>query len=302
MKKVMIIMSERTGTGHKSAANAISKKLISLGFETELVDAFPLMGKKGVWMEDIYIPMTIKAPKLWALSYKYEQAFPNSVSNTMRSYIKKQFLEKVKELNPDIIITVHSMFCKALTDVLKKNKLDIPFYVGVVDLVRPPKLWFNKDATATFVPTAEIRDDYISKGMPEDKVFVYGWPVRDDIVKRTEPKEIKDKINILLVNPSVNLQKNIKYVKEVSRIENAEINVICGRDEALYNTLTKLQEGGEINKNVKIHSFVTNMHEFLNNSHIILTKAGPNMMIEALKSITAVVVTGHIERTRKLQS
>ncbi len=44
------------------------------------------------------------------------------------------------------------------------------------------------------------------------------------------------------------------------------------------------------------------MHEFLNNSHIILTKAGPNMMIEALKSITAVVVTGHIERTRKLQS
>ena len=84
-----------------------------------------------------------------------------------------------------------------------------------------------------------------------------------------------------------------------TEIDNTEINVICGRDETLYKTLTDLQEEGKISKDIKIHSFVTNMHEFLDKSHVILTKAGPNMMIESLKSVTAVVVTGHIKRTRR---
>ena len=301
MKKIMIIMSERTGTGHKSAANAISKKLVPHGFEVELVDAFPLMGKKGIWMEDIYIPLTIKAPALWDLSYKFSQAFTGVVHRSIKSGMKKRFIQKLEESKPDIIITVHSMFTQAISKILKKQNLDIPLYVGVVDLVKPPKLWFNKDAALTFVPTEEIKQDYLRRGMPEEKVTVYGFPVRDDIVVRKEPKEIKDKINVLLVNPSVNLKKNVKFVKEVSRLENANINVICGRDEGLYKELTKLQEEKIISDNVKIHSFVTNMHEFLNNSHVILTKAGPNMMLESLKSVTAVVVTGHIPRTRILQ-
>jgi processive 1,2-diacylglycerol beta-glucosyltransferase len=301
MKKVMIIMSERTGTGHKSAANAITKKLEPLGYVVEQLDAFPLMGRKGVWMEDVYIPLTIKAPNIYYASYKFEQSFPNSIHSTMKRYMKKAFLKKLEELKPDIIITVHSMFTKAVSDILKKSNMSIPLYVAVVDLVKPPAVWFNKDATMTFVPTEEIKEDYIKKGMPEEKIIVYGFPTRDDIVTRKEPKEIKNKTNILLVNPSVYLKKNIKYVKEVSRIENANIDVICGRDENLYKKLTKMQEEGQISKDVKIHSFVTNMHEFLNNSHIILTKAGPNMMIEALKSVTAVVVTGHIKRTREPQ-
>ncbi|MBR3281084.1 MAG: hypothetical protein IKI57_04520 [Clostridia bacterium] len=299
MKKVMVVMAERTGTGHKSAANAISKKLTPHGFEVELVDAFPLMGKKGEWMENIYIPLTIKAPALWSLSYNFSQTFTGAIHGSMKRSMKKAFIKKLEESKPDIIITVHSMFTKAISDILKKQNLNIPLYVGVVDLVKPPRLWFDKDATHSFVPTEIIKQDFIKRGMPEEKVTVYGFPVRDDIVVRKEPKEIKDKINILLVNPSVNLKKNVKFVKEVSKIENANINVICGRDEGLYNELTKLQKENIISNDVKIHGFVTNMHEFLNNSHIILTKAGPNMMIEALKSVTAVVVTGHIPGQEK---
>ncbi len=46
MKKVLIIMSERTGNGHKSSAMAIQKKLEPAGYDVKLVDAFPLMGKR----------------------------------------------------------------------------------------------------------------------------------------------------------------------------------------------------------------------------------------------------------------
>ena len=43
MKKVLILMAERTGTGHKSAANAIEKELKSLGYETKQIDCFNML-------------------------------------------------------------------------------------------------------------------------------------------------------------------------------------------------------------------------------------------------------------------
>ena len=36
------------------------------------------------------------------------------------------------------------------------------------------------------------------------------------------------------------------------------------------------------------------MNELLNSAHLILTKAGPNMLLEATRSGTAVIVTDHI--------
>ena len=106
---------------------------------------------------------------------------------------------------------------------------------------------------------------------------------------------IVNEINILLVNPSVSLRKNIQFVKEVSRIKNANINVICGRDKKLYNKLKKEQGHGHISQKVKIYSFVNNMNEFLGNAHILLTKAGPNMILEGARSGTAIVITGYIK-------
>ena len=70
-------MAERTGTGHKSAANAISRRLIEKGCTVKQLDCFPLMGKIGVKMENCYIPLTTKHPYIWKMSHMLSQIFPN---------------------------------------------------------------------------------------------------------------------------------------------------------------------------------------------------------------------------------
>ena len=295
MKKVLILTAERTGTGHKSSANAIEKKLNILGYDTMQVDCFTMMGKKGELTENSYIPITTTFPPLFHFAYLFSQNFPNAIHSLMYAFSKKKFKKILNEYKPDIIISVHSMFTKAISRVLKEERLTVPFYVYVIDLVKPPKLWFDKNATAFFLPTGDVKNDYLKKGIDEEKLIVSGFPIREDIVRRSSPKEITDKINILLVNPSVNLRKNIMYAKEVSKLDNVSVCFICGRDEKLYKTLTNEQKKGNISEAVKIYSFVTNMNEFLDNAHIVLTKAGPNMMLEATRSAAAVVVTGHIK-------
>ncbi len=294
MKKVMILTAERTGTGHKSAANAIEKRLNNLGYETIQIDCFTMMGKIGNILENSYIPITTRCPIFFYIPYLFTQVFPNAMHFSVYLKSKRKLKKEISTFKPDLIISVHSMFTKAISHFLKKEKLNIPFYINVIDLVKPPIVWFDKNATGIFVPTNEVKEAYIQKGIDENKLVVSGFPIRNDIKKRTTPKTIEDKVNILLVNPSVNLRKNIKYVKEVSKLNNVSITVVCGRDERMYNALIKEQQSGKIRENVNIYSFVNNMNELLENAHIILAKAGPNMILEATKSATAIVITGHV--------
>ena len=97
-----------------------------------------------------------------------------------------------------------------------------------------------------------------------------------------------------MVNSSTSLHKNIRFVQEVSRLQNVSIDFICGLDEKLYNTLSAMKKRGELDDRIRIHSFVSNMNEFMNEAHVILTKAGPNVIVEAVRSGTAIVITGHI--------
>lgn len=308
MKKVLILTAERTGTGHKSAANAIEKELKSLGYETKQIDCFNMLkGFLGKMLENSYIPITTKCPMLFYIPYLlFSQTFPNILHFFIYLNSKKRFKKEFNEYKPDLIISVHSMFTKSISKIIKKENLNIPFYIDVIDLVKPPKVWMDKRAEVTFVPTEEVKQDYIKNGFEANKIIVAGFPIRSDIERRKTPKKIEDKINILMVNPSVNLEKNLKYVNEISRLSRyfyelsdekkkiIDINVICGRDKRMYDALIKEQINGKISKDIRIHSFVNNMNEYLENAHILLTKAGPNMMLEGERSGTAVIVTGHV--------
>ena len=295
MKKILILTADRTGNGHQAASNALDRELSKLNYDVMQYDCFKAMGALGKSLEDSYIPMTIHSPIIYYMGYVISQTLPNFVHFLIYTFSHRKFEKIINEYNPDIIINVHSMFTKTISKIIKKKNINTLYYLDVVDLIDPPNVWFDKNADVIFVPTEKIKEDYIKKGFPnKDNIILSGMPIRSDIIKRTTPKKVEGNVNILLVNPSVNLKKNIKFAKEVSKLSNVTINFICGRDEELYKALIKKQQAGKISSNVKIHGFVTNMNEFLENTHILLTKAGPNMILEGVRSSSAVVITGHI--------
>ncbi len=291
--KILILQAEKTGTGHKAAANAIEKRLKLLGYETKQLNCFTTMGKMGVSWEKSYIPLTTKHPYMWKIAHGFSQIFTNLTHWFIYEKCKKQMLKEILDYKPDLIISVHCMFTKAISKLLKKQKLNIPFMINVIDLVNPPKVWQDKRADISFVPTEEVKLDYLKRGFKEEQLVVSGFPIREDLARPLEAKKVDGKPNILMVNPSVNLKKNIRFLKETAKL-NANISFVCGRDERLYAALKKEQQNDPALQNVEIAGFVTDMTERLTNCHILLTKAGPNMILEGARSGSAVVVTGHI--------
>lgn len=294
MNKVLILMAERTGTGHKSAANALERNLVARGCTVKQLNCFPLMGKVGVRMENCYIPLTTKHPLIWKLAHGAQQMFPDFVHNFVYSRLKKTLLHEINEFQPDVIVSVHCMITKAVSKLLRKNHLQIPFLINVIDLVNPPKVWRDKRADMSFLPTEPVRQQYLRLGFKPEQLMVSGFPIREDIVIPTAPKTVGDKVHILMVNPSINLQKNLRFVRELAQIERAEIKFVCGRDERLYQALHQEKLNNPQLDKVEIYGFIKNMPELLSWAEILLTKAGPNMLLEGTRSGTAVVVTGHI--------
>ena len=294
MSKVLILMAERTGTGHKSAANAIERNLVARGCTVKQLNCFPLMGKIGVKMENCYIPLTTKHPLIWKMAHGAQQMFPWFVHNMVYSRLKKSLLREIKDFQPDLIISVHCMITKAVSKLLRKNKLNIPFLINVIDLVNPPKVWRDKRADVSFLPTEPVRQQYLRLGFKPEQLVVSGFPIREDIIIPTEPKKVTEKVHILMVNPSINLKKNLRFVRELAQIANVEIKFVCGRDVRLYNALNQEKTNNPHLNKVEIFGFVKNMPELLSWAQILLTKAGPNMLLEGTRSGTAVIVTGHI--------
>ena len=117
---------------------------------------------------------------------------------------------------------------------------------------------------------------------------------------RTAPKQPGDPLEILMLNPSTDLKKNIRFVREVARLGSVRIRFVCGLDERLYETLTRMQKENELPGRLSVYGFVSNIHEHLAECQLLLTKAGPNAMIEGIRSGCAVVITGHIKGQENL--
>ncbi|MCM1403963.1 MAG: hypothetical protein NC133_00420 [Prevotella sp.] len=294
MNKVMILMAERTGTGHKSAANALERRLTALGCTVKQVNCFPLMGQVGTKMENCYIPLTINHPFLWKIAHGASQIFTGMMHDWIYRHVKKGLLREIQAFQPDVIISVHGMFTKAVSRLLRKNRLAIPFLITVIDLVNPPKVWRDRRAQMTFVPTAAVHAQYLRLGFRPEQILLSGFPIREDITPPSVPKTVTDPVHILMVNPSTNLPKNLAFVRELCQIERVAIKFVCGRDERLYAALQSAKAQNPSLDKVEVLGFVSDMPALLQWAQILCTKAGPNMLLEGTRSGTAVVVTGHI--------
>ena len=115
MKKIMILTAEKTGTGHKSVANAIESKLDKSKYEVKQIDSFTMMNRIGMLLENIYIPITTRFPVLNYISFLFTQYFPNAMHFLVFIKSKKRLKKEINDFKPDLIISVHSMFTKSVS-------------------------------------------------------------------------------------------------------------------------------------------------------------------------------------------
>ena len=130
---------------------------------------------------------------------------------------------------------------------------------------------------------------FIDKKIEKDKIKVYGIPVKEKFYLSSDRKEAAKKLGVdpekftaLIMTGAVGIGPIEEIVKALT--SDIQLLVICGRNQKLYNRLTKLNL-----MDVKIYPLIDYVDELMSVSDIVLTKAGGLTISESLAKTLSMV-------------
>ena len=295
MKKRILILTCGKGGGHRSGSDAIKNAILKLNPDVDVNDFDSnklFLGYSGSGGEQGYISFTTRYRFFWKLFFEFTSAFRRMSNFFLYKAIQKHCRKLIREYNPHIILSVHPCFVGSVRKCLKKEKLNIPLYVCIIDLVKHSRLWHDKKSEITFVPTLKMHNYLLKKGFKQKQLVHSGFPINEKFNKINKISKTNISVpNVLMVNPSQKRDKVTLKLILTTLKHNVNLTVVTGSDEKLKNYLDKKLAGVE---NVTVLGYVSDMDSRLANSDVLLTKAGPNMILEAVKMCVPVLITGRL--------
>jgi 1,2-diacylglycerol 3-beta-galactosyltransferase len=287
-----VFLFSDTGGGHRSASEAIIEALnleFPEDFSCEMVDFFkeyspPPLNRAG----PIY-PLMSRMEYMWEFTFKASDNpdFMRVLFSAFWPYIRFGMYKMLREHPGDIYISVHPLINIPFLRAMRRREITTPYMVVVTDLVSTHTAWFAKEADLISIPTEQARKPALYAGIDPEKMRVIGLPVADRFCKppgdkKTLRKKLgwpQDKTIILLVGGGEGMGPLGTVSKEINHAKlDAYLAIITGRNKKLRDEL----EAIDWNIPTSIFGFVTDMPDLMHAADILVTKAGPGTISEAL--------------------
>lgn len=300
VKKILIISSEYTGHGHKSVHTALMQsfeKLYKEKIECKVINGFTLGGAELMATERLYNTCVKYFPQLWNKIFKFSFKNKDFINKNNAFNVKRRFLKLIKEYQPDLIINVHPMFSGSLLNIIKKKKLNIKFFIIITDLITITKLWFDNRADKIISPSKEASEYMIKNGIDKEKIITFGLPVREGFEPSIDLKEkirentnINRKLKILILNNSEKNKRLIYIIKKLYEKFNCEVTLVCGRNKKTFDKLNDFFASKSYAPN--IIGYTQELPKLFVENDILITRAGPTAIIEAINCLIPVISMG----------
>ncbi|MBU0672279.1 MAG: glycosyltransferase [Candidatus Margulisbacteria bacterium] len=303
MKKKILYLFSDTGGGHRSAATAIINAVEHLKkgkYSQKMVDVFAeCSGFLNVFAK-LYGPVIKYSPQMWGRLYYWldDEKKLEALEKMSGPFILEELTKLIKEEKPAVIISVHPMINHLTVKAIKQSGLKIPFVVVITDPVTLHRAWIKPEVDRAIVATPEARTAAIKYGMPEEKIKVCGMPIDPKFFLKDEEKEAarkKDRLKpklftILLMGGGEGGGKMYDLIEALSREKlKVQLIVIAGRNKKLETNLkSKIKK---FNFPLRVYGFTDQVHELMAESDLIITKAGPGTIAEALAMGLPIIIT-----------
>lgn len=204
-------------------------------------------------------------------------------------------------VQPDIIVSVHPVINFVTVRAIRELGLHIPFITVVTDLVSVHYAWFAPGVDAYVVPTEQAKELYLKRKLDPERVHVLGMPIDPKFTRPVESKEtLQQRLGVTSGLPVVllvgggdgagGLQAAVRAISH-ARLP-VQLLIVTGRNRRLYANLQRMRS--KLHVSAQIFGFVQNMPELMRASDVIVTKAGPGTICEALACGLPLVLSGYI--------
>ena len=298
-RSVLFVSAEHTGHGHKSIVESLSRQISELDpdIRVSVIDGFSLGNKLWYALGKLYNPLAVNAPVLWGFLYRMGNHFVSLINAVVAILIRKKFRKCLEEVRPDVIVPVHASFVGSVLTILEKENLNIPVIPFIADLDNVSSLWADKRAHYTLCPSPESRRTMLSLGIPEDKLKLVGFPVREDFcapspaLPKTGDLLTEKGASVLLINGSQGSRQTLQAAQNLLQHSNCRLSIMAGGNASLKKYLERElapYAGGR----VRIYGFTKNIKQHMLEADILVVRASPNVLMEAVNLGKPLIVTG----------
>lgn len=299
--RILFAISD-TGSGHRSAAVAIKAALEQLSdgeIECHLVDMLASTGVPVVRdAPNLYDTLRDNWLSLFDLVYRATDGRRRVDTITWMLYFSahRNILQVLEQIQPHMVVSVHALTNRFIGNTRYVYRLSFHFITVVTDLVSLHAAWADPQAEICVVPSQEAYDRQMKVGMPEDKLVLTGFPVHPKFIhyqrSRTEARQIlhisQDRFTVLLTSGGVDSALVRELLQRLTKTyPDNQFLVVTAKNTELRESLEELNLG----ELVHIYGFVNNMEELMGASDIVISKAGPGTLMEALVIGRPVIVT-----------
>jgi UDP-N-acetylglucosamine:LPS N-acetylglucosamine transferase len=212
---------------------------------------------------------------------------------------KHNIVRELQTIQPQLVVVVHPL-TQRFVDMVRRNYC-LPFRLVTVvtDLVSLHYSWIYPEVDLCVLPTDEAHTLMLQRGMPSDLLMRTGFPVhpkfvtyaRSQLESRRDLGLVENRFTILVTGGGVGAGRVHELVLMLEQYcPDKQILVVTGKNQALYQELRAKRRS----QHTHIYGFVQNMEALMAASDIVVTKAGPGTLMEALVMRRPVIVTGAV--------
>lgn len=306
----VLILSCNTGEGHNSSAKALNSFMEKRGVGSVVADVLSFAGGTISTRVSQAYNSSIKGT-LFGNLYKIGDFVSNNV-NCFKSpvyYANKLYSHKLYNYivcnEFDAVVAVHLFAAEALTAIRRKEGFGVPTLFVMTDYTCIPFLK-ETELDGYAIAHEELRDEFVSAGIPENKIIVAGIPVNgaDISISKGEARERinsifnwetenKNGLWFLIMGGSMGYGNMERLIEELCKRSASEdcIICVCGRNK---DSRKKITEYYTDLKKVKVIGYTDNIPLLMKASDILFSKPGGITSTEAILNNIPLVHTAPI--------
>lgn len=292
----ILIAHVTAGAGHTRAAQAIEKAIKNLypDANVKLVDTLDYINSvyKKLY-NNTYVALVKHTPKIWGYLYdrfdkdvkeeKLDDKFRQSLENIQAG----DFRDFLDDFSPDVVICTHFLPMELISRWKKKRKSSLPLYAVVTDFALH-SFWIVEEVNAYFVANQEIARELQTRGARVTNIYQTGIPVDPIFAALPLQGEVRDKLGIERDLPTILIMAGGYGIGDLVGLVSSfrdvttpmQLLIVSGKNEELYQQLNQLSNSLPMPH--KIYGFVTNVHELMRASDLIISKPGGLSSSESL--------------------
>ncbi len=302
----VLLLFLNTGGGHQSAALAVAEALQEIygkGVQAKIVDVtadhfpWPLSELNATYDRLVHLNGWP-----WALTYHLTDG-PRRVAmleGTWWLLTGRSILSLLIEHPADVIVCCHPLLKAPTARALNMKGSETPLITLVTDLASGHAAWFHPSSIACLVATEQARKRALACGLAASSVQMTGLPVRPCFVRAAEwnvgfmRKKLgldTDRPVLLLLSGANGMGLFHSLLEAImTSTTDAQVVAITGRNKTLQAKLASERRSRPLH----VKGFVKNVHEWMRAANLVVTKAGPATIAEALVVGTPMILSGAV--------